>query len=385
MKYRRFGKLDWKASALGFGCMRLPTVGGDRSNINEDEAIKMIRHAIDHGLNYTDTAYVYHGGKSEVLIGKALKEGYREMVRVATKMPIFRVNSKDDLDKIFNEQITRLQTEHIDFYLLHGLNKGIWAKVQDLNVLEWAENNIAEGRIKYLGFSFHDEYNVFKDIIDGYDGWTFCQIQYNYMDTEYQAGTEGLKYASSKGLAVVVMEPIAGGMLAVTPPKEIQAIWDEAEIKRTPAEWALQWVWNHPEVSVVLSGMSTMEQVVENVEAAGRSGPNTLSRKELELVSRVRQKYLEYGFIGCTGCRYCMPCPQGVDIAEIFALYNEYSKKRGDPKAQQEVVNKYGEMVAPEKGAKKCAKCRECEEKCPQHLPVPTLMARAAGIFESSR
>jgi len=213
---------------------------------------------------------------------------------------------------------------------------------------------------------------VFKDIIDAYEGWTFCQIQYNYMDTEYQAGTKGLKYAASKGLAVVVMEPVAGGMLAVTPPKEIQSIWDEAEIKRTPAEWALQWVWNHPEVSVVLSGMSTMEQVVENVEAAGRSGPNTLSWKELELVSRVRQKYLEYGFIGCTGCRYCMPCPQGVDIAEIFGLYNEYSKKRGDSKTQQEVVNKYGEMVPPEKGTKKCASAENAKRNALSIYPSAT-------------
>jgi len=384
LKYRKFGKLNWKVSALGFGCMRLPVIGEDRSNINEDEATKMIRFAIDHGLNYVDSAYGYHRGKSEVLVGKVLKGRYREKVRVATKMPMFRVNSKADLDKNFNEQLNRLQTGHIDFYLLHGLNKGTWTKAQDLDVLDWAEKNVADDRIKCLGFSFHDEYNVFKDIIDRYDGWTFCQIQYNYMDTEYQAGTKGLKYAASKGLAVVVMEPIAGGMLAVTPPTEIQAIWDEAEVKRTPAEWALQWVWNHPEVSVVLSGMSTMEQVVENVKAADRSGPNMLSDKELELVSRVREEYLKFGFIGCTSCRYCMPCPHGVGIPEIFALYNEYSRKREDPKAQQEVINKYSESIPSEEGAKKCAKCRECEEKCPQQLPICNLITRAAGIFEGN-
>ncbi|MEM3041039.1 MAG: aldo/keto reductase [Nitrososphaerota archaeon] len=385
MKYRRFGRLDWKVSALGFGCMRLPVIGEDRSNINEDEAIKMISYAIDHGLNYIDSAYGYHGGKSEVLVGKVLKNGYRDKVRVATKMPIFRVNSKEDLDTIFNEQLARLQTDHIDFYLLHGLNKGTWTKAQDLNVLDWAAKKIADGKIGYLGFSFHDEYGVLKEIIDGYDGWTFCQIQYNYIDTEYQAGTKGLKYAASKGLGVVVMEPIAGGMLAVTPPPTIQAIWDEAEVKRTPAEWALQWVWNHPEVSVVLSGMSTMEQVVENVKAADRSGPNTLSDKELELFSRVREEYLKLGFIGCTGCGYCTPCPQGVSIPKIFALYNEYSRKRGDPEAQQEVVSKYGKSISQEEGAKRCAKCGECEEKCPQHLPIRNLLTRAAQIFERSR
>ena len=282
MKYRKFGKLDWEVSVLGFGAMRLPVIGEDRSKINEPEAIRMIRYAIDHGVNYIDTAYPYHGGNSEVVVGKALKDGYREKVRIATKMPIGRVNSSEDLDRIFNEQMRRLQTNRIDFYLLHGLNKERWLKVLNLNVLDWAEKLIDEGKIGYFGFSFHDEFEVFKEIIDGYDGWTFCQIQYNYVDTESSKrtpGTQGLKYAASKRLAVVVMEPIAGGLLAIPPPPEIQAIWDEAEIKRTPAEWALLWVWNHPEVSLALSGMSTMEQVIENVQTADKSGPTYLQKR----------------------------------------------------------------------------------------------------------
>ena len=201
------------------------------------------------------------------------------------------------------------------------------------------------------------------------------------MDTEYQAGTRGLKYAASKGLAVVVMEPIAGGRLAIPPHPEIQAIWDEAEVKRTPAEWALQWVWNHPEVSVVLSGMSTMEQVIENVESAGRSGPGTLTHRELELIDQVRRKYKGLGFIGCTGCRYCMPCPEGVAIPEIFGLFNEYYMKDRD----DEVKTKYWEHITPESQAKRCARCGRCEELCPQQLPIRDLLSSAARIFESER
>jgi len=385
MKYRKFGKLNWEVSALGFGAMRLPVIGGDRSRIDEPEAIRMIRYAIDHGVNYIDTAYPYHGGNSEILLGKALKDGYREKVRIATKMPIGQVRSSEDLDKIFNEQLKKLQTDRIDFYLLHGLNKERWLKTLDLNVLDWAERLMDEGKIRYFGFSFHDEFEVFKEIIDGYDRWTFCQIQYNYLDTESSKrtpGTQGLKYAASRGLAVVIMEPIAGGLLAIPPPPEIQAIWDEAEIKRTPAEWALQWVWNHPEVSVALSGMSTMQQVIENVEAADRSGPNTLTEKELQIISRVREKYLQYGFIGCTGCRYCMPCPQGVSIPEILALYNEYLRRRGDRVKQGEIARKYYDSIPPEKRAELCVKCGECEEKCPQHLPIRELLRKALRTFK---
>lgn len=383
--YKKFGNLDWDASILGFGAMRLPVIGKDLANVDEAEAIKMMRYAVDHGVNYIDTAYRYHHGNSENVVGKALKDGYRERVRLATKMPTWMVKSKDDMNRIFSEQLGKLQTDKIDFYLLHSLNQEQWLKMQDLNVFDWAEEAMADGKIGYLGFSFHDKYEVFKDIVDGYNGWTFCQMQYNYMDEEYQAGTRGLEYAASKGLAVVVMEPIAGGMLAAKPPSAIKAIWDEADNKKTPAEWALKWVWNHPEVSIVLSGMSTMDQVVENIKSAGCSDPGTLTEKELKLISRVREKYLEYGFIGCTGCKYCMPCPQGVDIAEILAIYNEYYRNRGETSAEQEVLNSYSAMIAPENGAKRCARCGECEDKCPQQLPIRDLMFRAAGLFEKDR
>jgi predicted aldo/keto reductase-like oxidoreductase len=360
--------------------MRLPVIDGDAAKIDVPESITMIRYAIDHGVNYFDTAYPYHRGKSEALLEKALRDGYRRKVKLATKMPTWLINSEKDMDKYLTEQLGRLQLDCVDFYLLHGLNKERWQKLNELGVLKWAERRMDEGEIGHFGFSFHDEYAVLKKIIDSYDGWTLCQIQYNYMDTDYQAGTKGLKYAASKGLAVVVMEPIAGGRLAVTPPKEIQAIWDNADVKRTPAEWALQWVWNQPEVSVVLSGMSNQQQVRENVESAGRSGPGTLTGKELTLINQVRQRYSELGFVGCTGCRYCMPCQEGVNVPEIISLYNEYFMKDHS----DEIKSKYWEHITPESQAKRCARCGKCEELCPQHLPIREILSRAAMIFEEN-
>jgi len=377
MKYRNFGKLGWKVSALGFGAMRLPIIGNDAARIDEPEAIKMVRYAIDHGVNYIDTAYPYHGGNSEALVGRALMDGYRERVKLATKMPTWLVNSQQDMDKYLEEQLKRLGTS-IDFYLLHGLNKERWQKLGSLGVTEWAEKKMDQEKFGHLGFSFHDECDVFKNIVDSYENWTLCQIQYNYVDAQYQAGTRGLKYAASKGLAVVVMEPIAGGRLAVKPPETIQEIWDQAQVKRTGAEWALRWVWNHPEVSVALSGMSTMKQVKENVRTANDSGMNKLTEGELSLINQATLEYKNVGFIGCTGCRYCLPCSQGVNIPRIISLYNEfYVKSMSD-----EVKAKYWEHITPESQAKRCAACGRCEELCPQQLPIKDVMRRAAWIFE---
>ena len=381
LNYRKFGSIDWNVSALGFGAMRMPVIGGDRSKIDEPEAIRMIRYAVDNGVNYIDTGYPYHDGNSEILVGKALLNGYREKVKLATKMPTWMITSQDDMKRIFEEQLNKLQSQFVDFYLLHGLRKTRWPNLLRNDVFEWAEKEMSRGRIKHLGFSFHDEYSLFKEIIDYYDGWTLCQIQYNYIDTEYQAGTKGLKYAASKGLAVVVMEPLQGGILALNPPLEIQKVWNKAGSKRTLVDWALQWLWNQPEVSVVLSGMSTMSQVKENIESADRSGPNTLTEKEIGLLSKVREKYLEFGYVGCTGCRYCLPCQEGVSIPEILALYNEHHMKRGDLETQKEIINRYFETVAEENRADKCVSCGECEEKCPQQLPIRNLVSRAARTF----
>lgn len=377
MKYRRFGKLDWKVSALGFGAMRLPIIGGDTSKIEEPNAINMIRYAIDHGVNYIDTAYSYHQGQSEYLVGKALKDGYREKVRLATKMPSWLITQYDDFDKYLNEQLEKLDTPHIDYYLLHGLRAPRWPLLKDLGVFEWAEQAKADGRIKYLGFSFHDDYELFEKILEDSEHFTFCQIQLNYMDTEYQAGLKGLKKAAEKGLAVVVMEPIKGGKLAVTPPKDVQVIWDKAENRRKPAEWALQWVWNNPEVSVVLSGMSEMRHVEENVEYADRSRPGSLSQKESALIEEAKQAYLNLGFVGCTACRYCMPCPSGVAIPDILGLYNEYYMSG----QSNEIKQKYWEQITQETHSSNCISCGVCEEQCPQELPIRKFMGETTRMF----
>ncbi|MDA8441621.1 MAG: aldo/keto reductase, partial [Peptococcaceae bacterium] len=224
MQYRKFGQLDFQVSALGFGCMRLPFLDGDQGKIAEAEAIAMIRHAIDQGVNYVDTAYFYHKGQSEVLVGKALQDGYREKVKLATKFPAMLAQTYADFDRYLNEQLQRLATDHIDFYLMHGLSRRTWDKLKELNFERFLEQAKADGRIRNVGFSFHDEYPVFTEIVDAYP-WTFCQIQYNYMDTEIQAGTAGLKYAAAKGLAIIVMEPIKGGKLAKNPPPQVQELW----------------------------------------------------------------------------------------------------------------------------------------------------------------
>ena len=367
MHYREFGPLDWNVSALGFGCMRLPTQNG-AEQIDEEESTRMIRYAIDHGVNYVDTAYPYHGEKSEPFVGRVLQDGYREKVKLATKLPSWKIEKTEDCDRYLNEQLERLRTDHIDFYLLHALREKWWHKLRDLDVLDWAEGAIADGRIGHLGFSFHDDYPVFQEIVDAYD-WTFCQIQYNYMDIENQAGRKGLKYAASKGMAVVIMEPLLGGKL-VDPPDPIRALWNEAPQQRTPADWALQWLWNQPEVSVVLSGMSEMAHVKENVASAEASAVDALTDEELALINRVREEYEKLCPIPCTKCGYCMPCPNDVDIPRNFDVYNQgvmYDKP-------EQVRRTYNNFVDEENRASACIQCRECEEQCPQNILISEWM-----------
>jgi predicted aldo/keto reductase-like oxidoreductase len=381
MQYRTFGKLDWKPSALGFGAMRLPVVDDDPGKIDELEATRMVRYAIDHGVNYVDTAYAYHSGTSETFLGRALQDGYRQRVKLATKLPSWIVKASNDFDRYLNVQLERLQTETIDFYLLHGLDEGDWHNLRDLNVFDWAEKAMADGRFHYLGFSFHDRYEVFQEIVDAYDQWIFCQIQYNYMDEERQAGTRGLKYAADKGLAVVVMEPIRGGQLARNPPQPIVELWDTAARKRTPADWALQWVWDHPEVSVVLSGMSTMEQVEQNVASANQSGPGTLTTDELTLIARVRDKYRELCPIPCTQCRYCMPCPSGVNIPRVLEIYNEAIMYNDYDMAR----NGYNLWFNKEERADSCTQCAQCEELCPQEIEIVEWLAQIHQLLDESQ
>ena len=376
MKYRKFGSLDWEASVLGFGAMRLPIVGKDVSQVDEPEAIKMIRHAVDQGVNYVDTAYPYHENNGEIVVGKALLNGYRQKVKLATKLPSWLIEKPDDFDRFLAEQLDKLQTDHIDFYLLHALNSTYWPKLRDWKVLDWAENAIADGRIHHLGFSFHDEFEIFKSIVDGYDNWALCQIQYNFMDIQYQAGTKGLQYAADKGLAVVIMEPLRGGQLTHKVPPSVSEFWESAAVHRTPADWALQWIWNHAEVSVVLSGMTTMQQVFENLDSADCSGAGRLSEEELTIIDKVREEYRRLNPVPCTNCRYCMPCPNGVEIADILNYYSDaiIYNNPGTPRFLYR-------NLPEDKQADNCVECFECEEKCPQGISISEYLKKAHALL----
>lgn len=377
MQYRQFGPVGWNVSALGFGAMRLPVIDNTANKIDEPEAIRMIRYAIDAGVNYVDTAYPYHGGTSEPLVARALADGYREKVKLATKSPVWLIQTPDDFHRLLDEQLERLKTDHIDFYLLHALNKQRWPQLRDMGITGEAEKAIADGRIGCLGFSFHDDLETFKSIVDDYDKWTFCQIQYNFMDTDYQAGTEGLRYAADKELAVVVMEPIRGGQLARKPPKSVVELWNAAPTTRSPVDWALQWIWNQPEVSVVLSGMTTMDQVEENLSSADRSGINSLSDDDVSLIDRVSAAYHELSPIPCTNCKYCMPCPNGVDIPGVFRIHNDVALYSDENRARM----LYQIRLTEDERADKCVACGECLDKCPQEIEIPEWMEKAHELL----
>lgn len=371
MRYRTLGRIGWKPSALGFGAMRLPVLDGDPGCIDEDHAATMIRYALDHGVNYVDTAYGYHKGESERFLGRLLQGPYRDKAKLATKLPCWLVKQRDDFDRLFDEQRERLKRDGIDFYLLHALRWETWERVRDLGVVSWAERAKADGRIAHFGFSFHDDYPTFEKIVDGYTGWDFCQIQYNYMDVEFQAGERGLRYAASRGLGIMIMEPLRGGVLA-RPPEPVAQLIDGSRRGWTPAEWALQWVWSQPEVSLVLSGMGSLDQVRENVESASRSGPGTLHPEEVTLVEKIRDAYLSLRPIPCTGCGYCLPCPEGVAIPRILELANQ-AKMYADATAARFA---YGMLAEAERG-NRCTACRACEARCPQQIPIVDWIAES--------
>ncbi|GAA4292469.1 aldo/keto reductase [Anaerocolumna aminovalerica] len=353
-------------SILGFGCMRFPVKG---SNIDVPRAIAMIRDSIEKGVNYFDTAYFYHNGKSESLLGEALSGGYRERVKIATKLPPFLVKKLENGKKIFATQLEKLQTNYIDYYLLHMLtDKPMFDRMVNLGVMEWLEDLKKEGTIKNIGFSFHGSKADFEAIVQAYP-WDFCQIQYNYMDENNQATKSGLQLAASLGIPVIVMEPLRGGRLVNSLPEKVLKTFKSYDKERSPAEWALRWVWNHPEVNVVLSGMSTEEQVEDNIRIASYAKADSFTEEELFVFDKVKSVMQELTKVPCTGCGYCMPCPAGVNIPGCFSSYNE-KFLLGSKLAWWKYMQTLGAMSEKPANASQCMECGKCESHCPQHIPI---------------
>ncbi len=382
MRYRKVPKTGDELSILGFGCMRLPA--RKDGTIDEERSIAQIRYAIDHGVNYLDTAWNYLGGQSERILGRALRDGYREKVRIATKLPQWKVTRREEMDQYLNEQLEKLGVDRIDYYLLHAIEGNSWDRLAALGVADFLDQAAADGRIGNAGFSFHGVAEDFKRIVDAYP-WVFCLIQYNYLDQENQAGTAGLKYAASRGLGVMVMEPLRGGNISrPAPPPAIQEIWDLAETRRTPVEWALRWVWDHPEVTVVLSGLNEEAHIQENLGIAEEARPGALTAAELALVDQAAKKYKALMKVACTGCGYCMPCPSNVRIPGCFEIYNNmHTFNTGEMATFQYAVLLSGDLTGRPGYASQCVECGECLEKCPQHIEIPEVLAQVATEMET--
>jgi predicted aldo/keto reductase-like oxidoreductase len=377
--YRKLGKNGPEVSILGFGAMRLPVIGGVQTAIDEPLATKMIRDAIDAGVNYIDTAFPYHGdsftefGQSEGAVGRALADGYRERVHIATKLPSWLIQSREDMDRHLDAQLARLGVDYVDCYLLHALNDTYWENLESLGVTDFLDAAIADGRIRYAGFSYHHDLPTFKTIVDAYD-WTFCQIQYNLLDVDYQAGERGLRYAAARGLGVIVMEPLKGGRLAGRVPADVAAAWDSAAHERTPAEWALRWVWNDADVSMLLSGMSAPAQLAENLAVAAEGVADSLTAEECDLVEKVRHIYRSRLVADCTACKYCMPCPAGVDIPGCIRPLN-------NARLYDDVESAAAAYAKLSGKASLCTQCGSCEERCPQHIPIPDVLEESVRLF----
>ena len=368
MQYRTFGRTGIEVSALGFGTMRLPLAQEEK--VDEAEAIAILRHAIDSGVNYVDTAYPYHQGNSERVVGKALQDGYREKTYLADKCPVWLVEKEEDFERILDEQLEKLQTDHIDFYLLHALNRErLEEKVKKFHLVDHMKKAREAGKIRFLGFSFHDSLDVFKEIVDYSDDWDFCQIQYNYINVDYQAGMEGLRYAAQKGLAVVIMEPLLGGRLANLSDHVAEVFSKE----KSPVEHALDFLWDQPEVSLLLSGMSSRQQVEDNLVYADRSAVGCLKEEEKEAYRKAKEIYESMSMVGCTGCAYCMPCPFGLNIPEIFKAYNLYGLHGLNP--AKEAYEKLGVL------ADACRSCHHCEKECPQNLKISQVMKDVRALL----
>lgn len=358
MEYRKMDKLDVAPSLLGFGCMRFPKK--EDGKIDEERAEKMIDLAIKKGVTYLDTAYPYHNGDSEPFLGRVLNKYNRSSYLLATKLPVWNVERKGDATKIFNEQLKRLDKDYVDFYLLHALDRDKWKKVLKLDILGEIEALIKEGKIRYFGFSFHDTYDVFEEILT-YRNWDFCQIQYNYLDTDIQAGDRGYALTAKMGVPLVIMEPIKGGNL-VNLPGDLSSLFTDYDQSKSLASWALRWVGSHDNVKVILSGMSDEEQVEDNLATFNHFTP--LNREELAITKQVHKEIKKRQKNGCTGCGYCMPCPYGINIPKNFQYWNEASMFN----KPERLISGYEDLGKA--NASKCKKCGGCEILCPQHISI---------------
>ena len=379
MQYRTVPKTGDRLSVLGFGAMRLPLRG---HAIDEERAITLVHAAFGGGINYIDTAVPYHMGTSEAFVGRVLIGKYKKQVKVATKLPPWTTHSRTDMDATLTAQRARLQSHSIDYYLLHSLNRENWDRLLALGVMDFLDEAEASGHIKNAGFSFHGDPDTFCEIVDARD-WTFCQIQYNILDEEHQAGTRGLRYAAKNDLAVMVMEPLRGGMLANTVPPAAQACYDAAPVRRTPAAHALRWVMNHPEVTVVLSGMSEDAQLTENLQTAGEALPGSITADEERMMRAARDAWRRAMRVPCTGCGYCMPCPYGVNIPECFNLWNTHSLMEQVRGAKTEYAVRLGGGLGDAPGnAGLCQNCGRCVRHCPQEIPVTDALREMQQTYE---
>ncbi len=380
MLYRKIPSTGDNISLLGYGCMRLPQKGG---RIDEPRAVSQLRGAIDRGVNYIDTAMPYHGGQSEVFLGKAgLTDGYREKIKLATKLPQWQVKSREEMDSLLDKQLKKLKTDRIDYYLIHAIDGPAWSRLKLLGIEHFIDKAKKEGKIINSGFSYHGSMGDFNGIVDDYP-WDIAQIQYNILDENNQAGKQGLEYAASRGLGVIVMEPLRGGQLVKKIPSEVTSLWDSLPEKRTPADWALRWIWNHKEVSCILSGMNDESHIDENIRIASECKAGVLDKEVLDTVVRVKESYSRLMKVGCTGCRYCLPCPAGIDIPYVFEQYNNL--KMFDNRLETRFLyagRAGGIMGGKTSWASGCINCGKCESHCPQDLPIPALMKDVSKTME---
>lgn len=368
--------------------MRLPLLDPKNPEaIDLDLATAMLHKAVDQGVNYVDTAWPYHSnsrqnpGESEPFVAQALKGGYREKVFLATKMPTWLVTSRQDMDKYLDAQLKRLGVNHIDFYLAHNMNTLVWPGIKGLGLFDFFDQALKDGRIKYAGFSFHDRFEVFEDILNSYD-WTFAQIQYNYLDVDYQAGRRGLQMAAEKGLGTIIMEPLRGGFLIDYLPQHFRVELAAIQPQWSAVDWALRWLWDQPEVDLVLSGMTAMAHVDENLKIAGNTAP--LTPEQQAALVKVREFFLERTKVNCTSCGYCLPCPVGVNIPKNLSFYNNYHLIDADI-ARERAKYFFSVQTSAEESCTQCVHCRECEDKCPQHLPISDALSETCKILSGHR